>query len=535
MKRLTANSHRAGHWRAQRGAATLFVTLVILVILTIIVLASSNLALFEQKTATNENRGRLAEQAAEHVLAQAGEYLKANVVNIASNEDDDGWLTSGGSNQHWQSCAGITNTAHPCFAEPVATTRSQLYYYTATGDAVTDPTSADLNGPYDELIAVNPDIGNFGVTTRVRALLCRLDTTAGSTPSCQENPTTGNRIAITLIAEATVDGENAASQVKETWGTYSNFSATSAVPLVAAGLVEGLGNAQIVAAPNAGGYGLAGSIWSPQDVDVDDSGSGVGSVQTCHLGDYLGNVPVSELMTTCAGTGNTGCGCDVDNDSSDYLSGHVGSVKEEGIDILDIDGQPDDQPLPDIQFFPGKKADGTCLDDASVEDDDNLFEWIFSEDVNGASTCATDADPDKVVEVLTDLGAETIDDCSSLDSESSGLYYVTGNCDFGDDVGSADNQVVVVVNDALKVNGNTNFFGMIFVRDSSGAGDSAEITGNGNFRVFGSVVVEGDVNITGGIEIIYVDTSAGTPGGQLPASTRFARLPGSWLDSSSGF
>jgi hypothetical protein len=32
-----------------------------------------------------------------------------------------------------------------------------------------------------------------------------------------------------------------------------------------------------------------------------------------------------------------------------------------------------------------------------------------------------------------------------------------------------------------------------------------------------------------------VETSSGTPGKRLPATTRFARLPGSWLDSSTGF
>ena len=48
--------------RFQRGAATLMVALVILVVLTVIVLASTNVALFEQRTATNENRQRLSDE-----------------------------------------------------------------------------------------------------------------------------------------------------------------------------------------------------------------------------------------------------------------------------------------------------------------------------------------------------------------------------------------------------------------------------------------------------------------------------------------
>src|SRR5689334_8651822 len=69
----------------QRGVTTLIVALCLLVILTIIILASSNVALFEQKTTVNENRQMMANQASEYALNLAGEYLKANVVNIASN------------------------------------------------------------------------------------------------------------------------------------------------------------------------------------------------------------------------------------------------------------------------------------------------------------------------------------------------------------------------------------------------------------------------------------------------------------------
>ena len=76
--------------RPQRGVATLVTTLVILFILTLIVLSSANVALFEQKTSTNENRQHLADQAAEYALRLGGEYLKSNIVNLASAETN-GW------------------------------------------------------------------------------------------------------------------------------------------------------------------------------------------------------------------------------------------------------------------------------------------------------------------------------------------------------------------------------------------------------------------------------------------------------------
>ena len=52
---MNAFALKSGSARKQRGVATLMVALVILFILTVIILASSNVALFEQKTATNES------------------------------------------------------------------------------------------------------------------------------------------------------------------------------------------------------------------------------------------------------------------------------------------------------------------------------------------------------------------------------------------------------------------------------------------------------------------------------------------------
>jgi hypothetical protein len=570
-RRTLANSRR------QRGAATLFVVLMILIILTIIVLASSNVALFEQKTATNENRQRLTEQAAEYALNLGGEFLKVNVVNIASNVDDDGWLKTGGSHLHWQLCQEFpTDLEHPCYAEPDSGRRKNLYYYTSSGAAVTNASSTTLNLPLtalanekgvpsDVLLAgVGPkdsaDNVPFAVDTQVRALLCRLDTTTGATPSCQATPSTGNRVAFTLIATATIAGENATATVKETWGTISSFTAVSSVPLVAAGVVKGLGNASIVASANAGGYGLPASIWSPNDIDVDGSGgvicgtnsSGIGSVTTCHLGDYLGDVDVSGLQTTCAGNGNTGCGCsNVETGSPDMLSGHFGgNTKQETFDVLDVDSA---HGSPDITFFPGTTCGDVRMDhqaDAGTAaclasqptcfTDDNLFEWIFGVDVTGTDVDGLDIVGypvtsdinDAEIQALEDLGAEFISDCDSLDADSEGLYYVEGACELKVDVGSPNNQVVVVADGDIAVNGNFNLFGMLFARD---AGSGASFKGNGNVKVFGSVVVEGDVDINGGLDIIYVESTGGQPGGKLKSSTTFARLPGSWLDSQSGF
>lgn len=542
----------------QRGVATLMVALVLLVILTIIVLASSNVALFEQRTATNENREELAEQAAEFALNLGGNFMKANVTKIPTI-GTGGWLdTATASNRRWQSCApfttaaynaaSATNRKHPCYAEANPTRRSQLYYYTTTGGATTAGTNSILNvlnsTNFSTFIPTAAQVtqvgGLYATTTTVGALLCRLDTTAGSTPSCQLNPTTGNRFAVTLVAESNLTDESASAVVKETWGTFNASTATSAVPLVAAGLVQGLGNATIVASANAGGYGLPASIWSPLNVDIDASGAGIGSVSTCHLGEYLGSVPVSDLKTTCAGSGNTGCGCPaISASGTDFLSGHSQSVKREGIDVLDVDGQPGTQPMPDIQFFPGVNASNVRMDSATDFTDDNLFEWIFGVDVTGGNgdtvlnNCGSGSTNCEVAALAT-MGAQTIANCSSLNSASSGIYYVTGTCSLPSQVGSPTNSAIVVVDDSVTVGSNAVFYGMLFVRSTTSPTQTASLTGHGNPKIFGSLVVEGSVNLSGNLDLIYSDTGAASPGDAPSETTRFARVPGSWFDSRSG-
>jgi hypothetical protein len=316
------------------------------------------------------------------------------------------------------------------------------------------------------------------------------------------------------------------------------------MPLVAAGIVQGLGNATIVAAPNAGGFGVPGSIWSPKDVDVDDAGSGVGAVTTCHMGDYLGSVDVSALKTTCAGNGNTGCGCDANGANAQYLSGHGGPGKRENIDILDVDGDANDvdDTYRDIQFFPGANALGTQMDDPNVATDDSLFEWIFNKDImpEGATsvpqTCTSSAaygsSPDCAVAALEAMNAQVLATCAGLSAASEGLYYITGACSLPDFVGSATKNVIVVANSPVTVNGNSKFFGMLFVRSPN---NTATFSGTGNPKFFGAVVVEGNVSITGGIDIVYTDMGTKSPGDPLPDSTKFGRLSGSWFDNRASF
>jgi hypothetical protein len=529
--------------RHQRGITTLAITLILLGIVTIIVLFATNVAFFEQRTSTHENRAVATEQMAEYGLSLGGQFLNANRAVIVKTVNN-GWLT-GGASRRWLPCpAGAIADTHPCAAERNPTRRTSLYYYDndpSTPGVDSIPYPAMMTAAIGGILTGGDATSRFTGTTTLNALLCRVGyaPTAPTIPRCELNPTAAGNVAVTLVATAQVPGESSSATVKETWATAMTMNPSAPVPLIASGLVEGLGNAQIVAAPNSGGYGVPASIWSPNDIDIGSSSGGacgsggLGSVSTCHLGEYLQATPRDQLKTTCA-TANNACGCpSVSASGEDFLSGHSGGVRKENLDILDRDGNCG--ALPDITFFPREP-----YDDGGDPTDDSLFEYIFDVDyvvAEGGSTvlanCGdTGAQNCAAYALLNDYNAQQLSDCSTLNTSSSGIYYVTGDCDLNS-IGSPTAGVILVVDGEVSINGNVDFYGMLFARSNN---NTASVRGNGNVKIFGSLVVEGDVNITGSIDVVYDPTSAtGNAGGVIPDSVRFGRVTGSWLDSQTGF
>ena len=597
----------------QRGLATLLVALVILGILTIIVLYSTHVAFFEQRTATNENRARLVEQAAEYSINLAGEYLKANrdylISRTGGSATTGGWLAaSTATGRKWVACSSVTGfpdipalsdgTPHPCMAERDSITsadypitagaggrRGQLYFWSSDGTSA----PAALAIPYTELMPTAARLETSGVggtaafpaQTTVRGLLCRIDS-ALPTPACRADPSKGNRIAVTLIANVTLSGENSSSTVKETWATLGAIDSNSAIPLIATGLLSTGGTITIVPNPNAGGYGLPGSLWSPNDVQVENStGGGTANIASCFIQDFMKGEPTPTLdraKEICPTSGSSPpCHCPSAKSEDEYwLSGSASGSKRENIDVLDRDGNAgaDGSPKPpDIQFFPGSgpsdvtdplstpialdrhvgDAPNTVYSNASAASDDSLFEWIFGAnyvvadgDVNGVTlaNCGPGAPPVQNCAdyaLRNDLGATVIEgDCASnqFSPESFGLYYVTGNCTIsGLTVGSKNAPVIIVVFGQATLK-NAILFGMLFVHSDNIALANASSGYRMDMQsatIFGSLVVEGDLTMTGNSVIVYDDTSLNTDPYKLPTKARFARVPGSWLDRQQGF
>ncbi|HET6603970.1 MAG TPA: hypothetical protein VFG21_07110 [Xanthomonadaceae bacterium] len=528
----------------QRGITTLLVAILLLGILTVVVFFSTSVGIFEQRTATNEHRAKLTQQIAEASVNMAVEFLKANGALLTSTDPVvNGWLAAG--TERWVPCttAAPSGQFDPCTAIPDTPNalRDQMYRYEFGGSTLV---------PYNAAVPANAQIDSITIggtvaapvtaaaTAEVAAVLCRFDVNDPDLPECDLDPEDPGMIAITLVSNTDVATENASAQIKETVGTFRTFGGADAVPLVASGTVNGLGNAEIVANPNAGGFGVPGSIWAPGQVNIEGSGGGgIGSVITCHMGEFLQGNDVDDLFTTC--TGNA-CGCPTLNNGA--LSGSAQGNQIEGIDVLDIDGG---HGLPDIAYFPSHKVSpvsGLQLDVQDDHLDDSLFEFFFSQDVvdgtgaPGASqpdvsqNCGDGGNGDCAIAALQSLGAlET--DCTDLSAASTGLYWARNGCNLPAVVGSATAPVVLVVEDDLHLQGNTIFYGMIFVRSSTNTGT---FRGNGNMTIFGTTIIEGNIDTNGSIRYVYSEKIAQAINNS-PAFQRFGRVPGSWLDAPTAF
>lgn len=529
--------------RAQRGLTTLLIALLLLGILSIVVLFATSVGVFDQRTATNENRAKLAQASAEAGLNLSTEFFKANLALINEDEDAGGWLVA--ASRRWVACstAAPSGEVDPCLAERDATRRAAMYRYQFNGTTNVDYAAIMPAGA--RLTAVSLGDATTPMTVNVSATMCRMDMSDPANPVCALDPADeDNRIAVTLVSNASIVGESAAAEVKETLATYRMIGGAATVPLVASGTVMGLGNAQIVANPNAGGWGVPASIWSPCPVDIESgstgstdplcpaAGGGIGSVITCHVGEYLRGRPITDLLTVCP----FGNGCDCPTINGGALSGSSQGTQRESIDILDIDGGEGE--LPDITYFPREP-----WDDPADPLDDSLFEVIFNQDVvaEGATSVSTNCSGlaeyagDCAKIALHDLGAVKVASCGDLSAASTGLFWVPeGGCNGNiGQIGTPDAPVVLVVEGGAGIaqpSGGT-IFGMVYIRSSTNA---ATFAPRGNFQIFGMAIVEGFADPKGTFSLVYSSEIANSINSS-PAFTRFGRVPGSWLDARSGF
>jgi hypothetical protein len=184
-----------------------------------------------------------------------------------------------------------------------------------------------------------------------------------------------------------------------------------------------------------------------------------------------------------------------------------------------------------------------------VTNDDSLFEWIFGlddvvadHDVTGQTlhNCGGGSQDCADYALRETLGATVLANCSSLNAASTGLYYITGDCNITAQVGSAGAPAIVVVFGTGDLGSNSVLYGMLFVhKDNIKAATDASCPSGCAFSmnggtVFGSVVIEGNVKMAGNPVIVYDDVGSSSDPNTFPANAKFARVPGSWLDARAG-
>lgn len=510
--------------KRQTGMATLTVAVIMLFLLLVAALFAVRLNGFEQRSAINENRIQLAATVAEAGLNQGLELVKAAARVVASESPavgtaPAGWLAPG--LERWQPCsvAPPAGMMDPCLSEPNAARRATMYRYLSAGS-----TALPL-AEYTGSAQVFEDVGAFPVEYRVAATLCRIDSTDIGNPNCSFSPPTDHQVAITLVSEAVLPTEDTVARQRQIIATFRVIASPPNVPLVAASMLSGLGSAEIIPNPNAGGVGVPLSIWSGQDVNIDSGGT----FRTCHLGEWLGNSPSGSPENYDGIQRCENCTCQGLTTDRGLLSGKGGG--NEGPDIMDVDNNTNGT-LPDSSYFPLEP-----MDDPNNRFDDSIFEYVLGLDTTeeGATTprtdCISDENPGGNCEdqALYDLGARIVANCTAMNTSSAGLYWVRGDCHMSTQVGTPSNPVFMMVDGCISANANMQVYGLVYHRATTCADLDNGFSATGGGQIYGAVVTTSGVKIRGSVQFIYNQTVLNNLGNS-PSFKRYGVVPSSWSD-----
>jgi len=101
-------------------------------------------------------------------------------------------------------------------------------------------------------------------------------------------------------------------------------------------------------------------------------------------------------------------------------------------------------------------------------------------------------------------------------SQTAGTAFLTGNSI----VGNSQKPVFLVIDGQFKANGNTEFYGIIYITQDW------HNSGGGNLTIHGAVIVEGDFSGTGTPNIDYDQKVIN----KAMSIAKFTKIPGSWHD-----
>ncbi len=134
---------------------------------------------------------------------------------------------------------------------------------------------------------------------------------------------------------------------------------------------------------------------------------------------------------------------------------------------------------------------------------------------------------------LKDNAKYQVADCSGLDVNSTGFYWVTGNCDFVSTVGTPDTPVIVVVeNGSIKLNANYDVHGIVYSLYVDTTKPVPDIQMNGTAAIKGALIVDSDIELSsGGLKVRYSpEILEQIIGGENPEFSSLHVVLGSWKD-----
>lgn len=166
----------------------------------------------------------------------------------------------------------------------------------------------------------------------------------------------------------------------------------------------------------------------------------------------------------------------------------------------------------------GNCDDDLCVDPVNFPSD--LFKYLFG------------VPKEQYLKVKSK--ATVLADCSSLDDDSTGLIWVTGDCNFDTTVpsiGTAANPVFLVVEGDVTMNAGDQFYGFMYLFKYPTPGTAPKLIANGNATVHGAIFANDniDLQLTGGFVLKYDsevlnNLKKGTSGRGL------GRISGAWSD-----
>jgi|GEM_PF-1289912 len=519
----------------QRGIATLAIGIILLILITLVSLYGMRVTILEQRVSANDYRSHEAYGAAQAGLSYGMELAKGNEGLLRSTSTNGwlasanaGWTTSGGSGGNGTVLLDCSQsnldawpnsiTAAACNSGFKDGSRIRTYALPDSGGNKTPPGDHD---PPNFVSAGWPASGSGsfadcpGADCRVSVALVLCEFGKVGDP-CEDAGGLSSQYAVLVLARGESADGTAQASVRQMLAPYDVFPGSALPPLMAASNVEISGTLDVVVNPDGAGDGTGVPIsgWSNDDLVMSGtasfcypdeyfqgSGADLTSMPACDAD--LGNQPCSVVVN--GGSGSSceipvcaNCGCPTS--AGGALTRNDGSNYVEGIDVVDIDNN--NGPTPDsVSSFPS-----------------DVFNYIFG------------IAHDDYELIKNDPATQLESDCGGINAESSGLYWITGDCTINGNGGSPSEPLIIVTEGDFAMAGNATYFGLAFAFSPQPASANSSVTMNGGAEFYGTFVSDHQVDFGGGnFDLIYSKCLFD----HLASDDKFKRLgpvPGSWAD-----